>query len=664
MLPGINLSTHQNGPASQFPTQDSRQFGGLSLEVLDMLRAAITESGRASGQDIVALIGNTGTGKSTAVNDFTGHPVIYDESAKVMRVAQGNGIAKIGHRASTSETLYTHVHVQNPILGTSLVLADSGGFLDTRGAEEEIAIATSLKLTLENARTVRLVLCFDATNIESDRYVHFAQFIQTSLGRLMGDYRRGDRSTMVMFTKAPLFEDSRARSRVPYTHDSAIRQLERARQDLEEGTELRELYDYVLRDNGRYVSIYDPTIEETKDRVLTTLCEMEGIPNPGGFFRLAYSSRVKLKLTELMVEISLHGTRLYSGYFYNASEIEKSIQEKGRIADRVTKIREALENIGGGAGDPELIQRNLDVIIQQQEAIIADQRENIRRCTREEEEIQAVKESIQERLDLLRRDGDQEEAYWKDGIHQKGINIDTVITNTVTTYDETFMGILGQEKETRTTTSTTRDKRPITRDFYYKGPEISRIELLPQIDAKTPEGEPYWLSASPENPAGSDSFSIHYQTAKGEDAEAEINVFVLKKHLPVTMLQTDQHNQEIRSQMDKLYRLGEQKREYERIISEAERAKDAQGSLIDRVDQYKTSLEELESEIQRIDSEISSLESKNRAIEEGIQGDEENFMFLKNYLELSHDNELADAEAVRQFLELDEQFRGLSDTSV
>lgn len=657
-MSGVNFTTHQNTGMPQPTMPTDRQFGGLSSEILDMLRRAISEAGRASGKDVVALIGNTGTGKSTAVNDFTGHRIIYDEAERVMKVAHGDGIAKIGHRASTSETLYTHVYSQNPVPGTSLVLADSGGFLDTRGTEKEIAVATSLKLTLENARTVRLILCFDANNMEVDRWVHFAQFIQTSLGKLMRDYRSCPRSTMVMFTKPPVFEDPRARRPVPYTHETAIRKLEKAQEDLAEGSELRQLYDYVLRDGGRYVSIYDPTVEDTKERVLRTLSEMEGVADPRGFFRLAYSPGGKLKLTEVMTEISLHGTSLYSKYFHNSSDIERLSQEKDKITDRTVRIREALEVIGDGNGDPELIQRNVEAIIEQQEAIILEQKENVLRCEREESEVEATKESIQQKMDLLARDGDQEEEYWKDSIHQKGINIESVITNVYESKDSGFLGI-GSSYDKRTETSSTYDKRPTTRGFYYRGPEITRIELSPPIDAQTPEKEPYWSNLSPQNPVGSDSFSVHYQTAKGEDAEAEIKVFVLKKNLPMTMLKTGQHIQEISGQSEKLHRLSEQKRGYEKIISEAERAKDTQGNIIDRIAQYKANLEELDSEIQRIQSDILSLESENQSIKESIQASEENFMFLKNYLQLSQDSELADGEAVKQFLQLDERFASL-----
>ncbi len=427
-MSGINFTTHQNIGMPQPTMPNSRQFGSLSPQRLGMLREAISEAGKAPGKDLVALIGNTGTGKSTAVNDFTGHRIVYapvmigNAKVKVMKVAEGEGIAKIGHRLS--ETLYTHVYPDHPIPGTPLVLADSGGFLDNRGAESELIVLSSLKLTLENARTVRLILCFDANSVEIDNGVYFACFIQATFEKLLKDYQSCPNSVFVMFTKPPRFENYIDEDPPPFTTQSAIQRLNRCKEFYPHDSELRKIYEYVLRENGKYIGIYNPTVSSTKDNVIRVLKqEMVGIENPRGFFRIAHSPGVQLKLTEVMTEISLHGTRLYQSFFNNISDIERLTEEKGRIEGRADRIKEALEVIGDGNGDPEVIQRNVEAIMEQQEATIREQRENILRCEREENEIQASKESIQQKLDLLQRDGDLEEEYWKDSINQEGINI-------------------------------------------------------------------------------------------------------------------------------------------------------------------------------------------------------------------------------------------------
>lgn len=657
-MAAISPVNHQRAPAHQDAAR--REFGSLSNEVLRLLREAIREAGKAPGKDIVALIGNTGTGKSTAVNDFTGHRIVYvpriigGVEERVMRVAEGVGIAPIGHEGS--ETLYTHIYPENPIPGTSLVLADSGGFLDTRGKEKEIAVLTSLKLTLENSRSARIVLCCEGKTIAAERGIHFVQFAQTALKDLMQDYQRFSRSIFLMVTKPPRFEDDYGEPPISYTERSVVKILQKIKIGFPRDSGAMGVLDYLLRDDGRYIGVYRPTAEETKERILERIREMAGIEDPRGFFKIPYSPGVKLKLIEVMTEISVNGTRLYQNFFNNLEMIERLNREKGKLIDKVDRIREALQIIGDGLQDPVEVQRHIEIIIEQQEAIILEQREEILRCERGEQEIVAEQQSIRERLNCLDRDGNEKEEYWTLSYQEPGIILQG---KEVRETHHSSEGIFKSSSETTTETRSFEKRFPRSKEFNYRGPEIADFELSPPEDAKNPESNPYWSELQPQDPRGSDAFSARYVTAEGEDADAKVKIFVEKKNTPMLMIQKLNCSQDLGMQSERLHLLVGEKRNHERIIERAERTKDQQGSVSEKIAQYQANLEELELEIQRIDEEFAALVLENERIKEEIQAYDENFMFLKNYLDLSQDRELASGKIIRRFIELNRQFEAL-----
>ena len=272
---------------------------------------------KAEGKDIVTFVGNTGTGKSTAVNYLLGIPIIYSKEEGCLKVKEGyTEAAKIGHAGS--ETLYTQIH-QN----SDFVFADCGGFLDTRSLEEEFQAMASLKLTISSSSTVKLILCFDArmADIKSNRGVKFNEFLNMSLGQLIEDYRSSSKSVLLMLTKPPRFEDENDDESPLYTRESALKKIYELKQILPEDSPLQAFYDYLLRENGRYICVCNPLNEDGIIEIQSLVREMVGISSLNA--KVPMSDSLRRVLLEEMTSIAHQANELYEAFQRASKEVSR-----------------------------------------------------------------------------------------------------------------------------------------------------------------------------------------------------------------------------------------------------------------------------------------------------------------------------------------------------
>ena len=127
-----------------------------SLECLDeCIRMGTGAANRAAGKHVLAVVGNTGAGKSTFIDYLHGCAMerreIIDadgKKAKVIQVAADSEPAElmaIGHSKQSATFVPGVEH------GDKFVYIDCPGFLDNRGSEINIANAVNIKRTLHGA---------------------------------------------------------------------------------------------------------------------------------------------------------------------------------------------------------------------------------------------------------------------------------------------------------------------------------------------------------------------------------------------------------------------------------------------------------------------------------------------------------------------------------
>jgi energy-coupling factor transporter ATP-binding protein EcfA2 len=635
----ITLKTLSDGSFKLYI--NSRMRGGVITEeksssrldrnILKNLEKAIDEAKKAKGKKIIALIGNTGCGKSTAINYFLDSELIYDKKSKTISVKdKTTEFAKIGHSKTDSETLYANIYEKE---NSPYIFADCGGFLDTR-KDQDIVVSSSIKLTLENASEVKLVICCDYSIPEADRAIYFSGMIRTVLYSLLKKYSNHRGAVHLMFTKPKMIEESFQGK------DEIIELLYKIRDSKHKNGSEWELYDFLLRDKGKYISVCNPRIKEEREEHLNNFDDMSPITNCDEAFQIPYSALSEKKLKEELTAISVGGTGLYSTYFSNIDTINRLKKDIQHLENKISSINDSIKIIGDGKGDADTIKQENEKIILQNNEIIKEQKKQILSYEKARKEIEVEIKKIQEYIKLANDEGKKVEEYWSDDIDQEAWLIETK-NRTTTTHetDEPWYKFKSDSKTTTVSESSTYDARAIEKNFNYKGPKIQKI-------VKTPSDDKCWS----EEKESDNSYFIKYTSGKGEPAKASVKIFVEKKYFPEHIYQLSGYDTEINIQLSNKNKTIESISKCKEVMFQAESMLQSKGTILEKIEDYKNSIKEFEKTKNKYIEELNSTLKNNVLIDKDIEENKEDFQFVFDYKSLSRDEKL-DTDIIKKFEE-------------
>lgn len=647
VCPRLRGGADRARPAGGAARAGRQEAPRLDRRVLGLLRDMIPHAKRAFKKNIVALIGPTGTGKSTITNHLLGKEMVFKdagrEGAKDLPeriVVNGEEVAPIGHLLTTSETLYAHTY-EIPT-HPNLAVVDCGGFYDTRGVAEEVTVVTSVRLTLESAKSVKLAICCDYNIAMMPRAVGLTDLIQTVLERLLADYQA---SNSVLFLITKPVPNRKGVMPTAVTVVDHIRKIIKELTELGAGPERIAIYKYIIREEGRYVVMYDPLEDRSRREVFSLLQNMPAIENTKSAFNPAYSAHAAVALLEEVVAIAVVGNNLFRNYFNNRQKTTDCSAELLTLEESIDRQRTSIAELGRDNADPETIRQIEERIRGESQAVIQRAEQDIARLQVSVREREAAIVALNERIALMDREGEEVTAYWHDGIDQEGINIESVTTVTET-WEKSGFFIFGGSSGSNTKTTKTYDKRAISRDFAYRGPEIDHI-------VKNPADGSCWTNENQD----ATSYSVHYETGKGEAANARIEIFVKKKFLPEEIHKGLGLVQEKATENANIYDLGRQIGEHEGRMHAARLALNDSGNKIERLAEYQRSLESLQASSQRLQERRQTLEREKTQLVVSIVENADDFTFLEDYLSLSHDRTLEGKETVQEFRRLNQQYQ-------
>ena len=138
--------------AGVFDASEVLKLCTLSQQYIDSLK----------GQNIIVVVGDTGSGKSTSICILQGGSVTKLQNEfhqEVYDCSHPNGITtpKIGMSISTSETAFTQ-GFSVPDLDRNLTFCDTPGFMDTRGENYELCAAFGIDQAIHRAKSIRAVV--------------------------------------------------------------------------------------------------------------------------------------------------------------------------------------------------------------------------------------------------------------------------------------------------------------------------------------------------------------------------------------------------------------------------------------------------------------------------------------------------------------------------
>ncbi len=613
--------------------------GRLTPEVLPLLQGAIASAACAKGKEIVAILGYTGCGKSTLVNNLLGRTILYNRPKGRYEVAPGEGeIAKIGQNRLTSETLFP-----TPYQGERFpfTLLDCGGLLDTRGVNTDIAVATSIKLALENAGSVRLLLCFESISIDLHKSQGFIQFLNTILGSLVKDYTQHPESIHLLFTKPYQTEDG-----IVFDKNRAIAQLTGIESDIPEGA-LKDLFRFILRVDGQYISVHNYQNPDSRKSTKRAIKKLTGIQETRTAFQTFFASQSAVVIREALTTISVSGLELYRRYFQLSESYARENAALGQLIQRIQGITEQFARLGGGEQNPDLINDIGEGIRQQHLQIVSEQTQSI-------QDNEALKAATHERINGVLQKieqwniaGEIPDLYWEDGVNEKGIeDRPRIETRTLT---KTTGALFWKKTKTHTESYTVIDKIPlvIPRHFQYIGPTVETV-------VKTPPDSPCWSNEKFEEE--NRKYSIHYESKLGEDAVANVKVYVKRKNKPDEIASRGALDSEHRSEVVELSRLEESIRTHLVLREMAQRNAEAKKHDLAWIEEQKISLKDFQERKGILDEKLAGLDQEKQAIQTEITENLPQFKFLIDFLHLSRDEKMANGESIGRFIALNQRY--------
>ena len=311
------------------------ELDGTTLfgQIVSSLEKVQNEAKKAENQELVAVVGNTGTGKSTIVNHLLDVPLQIGKDQVVEAVHPKEEIAKIGHQKATSETTITQVCTK---AGIPFIFADCGGLYDTRGTAMDLLVAASVKFTLAKANAVKVIICIDSALLDSARGSLLTTALKNTLGGLIQDYKAQANSILVLFTK-PTKQLNGAMLTTQDVKESLAEIVEELK-----GKEEAELYQFLLRDEGKYVAVYDPLKENSQVETKAILGSMKAIPKTENAFHISYSTDSKKELLEQMIALTVRANEAFTKYKTVESASKESEKKEADLRASITAHQQRL----------------------------------------------------------------------------------------------------------------------------------------------------------------------------------------------------------------------------------------------------------------------------------------------------------------------------------
>lgn len=612
---------------------------GLHPKVLGMMREAIEHAKAATGREVVVFIGNTGTGKSTLINQLLGlqmYKVQRGDEFEKAGLLKGRivvkppdvEVAKIGHHSSRSETFFAQIYPTE-----EFTFADAGGFFDTRGNEADIAVSTSLKLTLHNARNVKLVLCFSHGTFEADKMIHLTQSARHILGAFFEDYSQHSESILLMIT-CLLNSD--------FDAIDACEVLQRASEEADVGDLRKGWMKFLSRENGKYICVSNPLSSDSRAEILQKLRDMTPITDPSNNIKVISSEGSRLPLLEEMTEIASNGYGLYMKAHSTAQTIEEFCSELKNLREKEEAIQKTISELEL-ADNPDAIEGLVRKTIEENERIIAIEQGKLENIEKSVSNLATGIEAVNEKIAYLNERGKEQVVVWDQHIFQEGRTTQEITTDKVTRMFK-FLGFIPLGTKVETINKVTVHKHTIAKDFEYKG--LEGLEITRHT--KDPASGPCWRDEK--GGVGKNFYSIHYETEEGEPAAAAVKIEALYSGTHAFFTEKNGFLEEINSLRGKISKYDTDK---ERCIQEIKRAQAIINDINDKMRRkeiLEASMTELENSAGTVLNLLLKAQNKEHQIRKSIVEKQPLFQFLMEYLALSTDEDLAKNLTIKRFL--------------
>jgi len=295
---------------SLFDPDSSLIGGALGAEDLGRIQAAVDSTRLSKDQDVLMFLGATGAGKSTTIRFLKGDTLGLNANGNIDADPAQPG-PRIGHTA-LSETSMPEIWQ-----GNGLTMVDLPGLFDNRSVGHEIAGNAVIVGTQQQARSVKIVLCFKFSTAETK--LESLNNLSQLLAQLLPRYETHG-SSILMLVSNPFRQLGRRVIELS-SRDIADFLLEKRAELMASpaphNDQLIRLLTFLTREGGRYLAPCWPLTEAgtvdigARSRLVETISHLDPI-HEKSVFQLSYSDGAKVALTQQFRTVADPGNALFA----------------------------------------------------------------------------------------------------------------------------------------------------------------------------------------------------------------------------------------------------------------------------------------------------------------------------------------------------------------
>ena len=425
-----------NGNSSDLNANNENLLSYMNLKELeDLFKKSSNSYSKLKEKDLVLVIGNTGSGKSTVINYLLGNKM-KAEFHKGKKVIVGMSQDEINYPkiglSNLSETLYPMVYED---LFNNLIYCDCPGFGENRGVSEEICGEISIEIAIKLANSIKAILIIiNANELDAKRGECLSQ-LNHRLLKLFKNFDEIIQSIFFVFTKV---DDN------DITSEHLIQQIEQKIDDqvslsskksqsmwslseISDRNSVVEKYMNMLKlmiANSKNFFIINYCNDNSRIEIIDRISQLsESIKESD--FEFESNNDLHLRFNKFIFNISHEGTSLID----NRNELKKFIQhsknELKRLNERIEFYKSELNILNAESVSEKKIENSSNFEYSGEfKMIISKIKSNEAHKEAERTRLEPIiNEMTQIERDLARLSSNEVILYWKDSVLEKRLKM-------------------------------------------------------------------------------------------------------------------------------------------------------------------------------------------------------------------------------------------------
>jgi energy-coupling factor transporter ATP-binding protein EcfA2 len=405
-------------------------------ELEDLFKKSSNQILKLKGKDIVLVVGNTGSGKSTVINYLLGNEMkkIMNKGSRVyVGVTEDESLyPKIGLR-SLSETLYSSIYHDS---NNDIYWCDCAGFGENRGLVEEILADINLEIAIRLSNSViAIIIVINSHELDVKKGVALSQLNQ-KLASIIKSFEDVVESVLFVFTKIDDNEmvvgDLIEQIQQKIEDQASLKQKSKSSWDISELDDKSNSMEKCLHmlklmsENEDKFFIMNYTTNKVRQEIIDHVLSLKQAILKSNF-EFETNNNLRLKFNQFVFKVAHEGTCLIESRNDLNKFIHRSNNELQRLSERISFYENENNMLSNNSSNNEGIMKNSTIdeeTSNESKMIIEKIKSNEALKLAEQTRLAPIIDEINliER-ELSKQNSNEIVLYWKDSVLEKRLKI-------------------------------------------------------------------------------------------------------------------------------------------------------------------------------------------------------------------------------------------------